>query len=90
MGVFTRSYFGQPGATAITDYNLVFVEILRVSRNNGVRYEVDGTPASGSLEFQYIPGSGTIQFDPDNPFLGATVGRPNRFSLERVQVKYRI
>jgi hypothetical protein len=88
MAVYSKTYYGSPGGTFITDAELAFVKIIEVARNELTYYPVEGTP--GSLQFKYDSSAGRIHFDPLNPFVGPEPpGRPNRFNLERIHVKYK-
>lgn len=87
MSIKTKTYFCTPGQTSITDYQLAFVTVLRVTREGFVYSE--GEPSS--LKFSYDHNAGKIQFDPANPFYNpGGVGRPNRYQLERITVKYKV
>lgn len=58
------------------------ITILHVTRSGITLYETTGTP--GNLEFQYVSGTGTINFDPANP------GNPAAPDLEPVSIEYKI
>lgn len=91
MSIQSKTYFGTPGQTSITDYQLAFVTVLRVTRSTRTYSKVDGTPAAASLQFSYDHNAGKIQFDPANPFYGpGGIGRPDRYQLERITVKYKV
>lgn len=64
------------GETSVSDPLLTAagVEILHVHREDaGSGQQVTGTPASGTRQFRFTAGTGTIDFDPDNPFNGGEI-----------------
>lgn len=88
MAVYSRTYYGMPGQTSIVDPTLAFVTILKVARNDSVHRKVETAPAS--LQFKYTNSTGQIDFDANNPFVGSSIGRPNRFEMEKIFVKWRV
>jgi|GEM_PF-4980721 len=88
MAVYTNNYLGLPGLDYVQDAGLAFATILKVTREGKVHKKVDGTP--GSLEFRYTSSGGKIEFNPNNPFRGPTIGRPNAQELEKISIKYKV
>lgn len=85
-----KYYLGEMGLTTITDPDLAYVNILRVTKDGQVHTAIEGTPATGALDFGYEPGLGKVLFDPANPFPGSPTGRPNRAFMSKITVKYEI
>jgi hypothetical protein len=88
MAVYSRTYYGIPGQTSIIDPTLAFVNILKVARNDSVHRKVDSAP--GNLQFKHNVSTGQVDFDANNPFTGSSIGRPNRFEMEKIFVKWRV
>lgn len=89
MTSHTKTYYGTPGATFISDPALAYVFVRLVSRSTRVAEELDGIPPQGSSGYYYEASSGTVYFDPLNPFYGTGVpGRINRNNLEKIIISY--
>lgn len=88
MAVYSRTYYGVPGQTYIIDPLLSFVNILKVAVDDTVYKKVSGTPSG--IQFKYDVSGGRIDFDANNPFGGVTMGRPNRFAMNKILVKWKI
>lgn len=88
--VKTKTYHGTPGETMILDSDLAFVNIIRVTRSGKVHSKIDYDAVFNSgLVFKHSPYVGGIEFNPDNPFNGPLMGRPNRALMEKVTVIYK-
>lgn len=55
-----------PGATSISLARLSNTVVYGVDRSGIGQFKVDGTP--GNQQFQYVAATGTLNFDPANPF----------------------
>lgn len=90
MSVVTQYYFGMPGNTTITDPQLTNVHIICVTRNGTTYYKTSGSPTN--VQFSYDASSGTISFDPTQPFIERPrLGLENKLKLrDKISVKYKI
>lgn len=93
MRVYSKSYVGAPGAWQVTDPLLSNVTILHVARN-GTSHVETGNEEAGSLQFIYSSFSGSITFDPNNPFADIILyGEEGGFHVsdfEKIFVKWRV
>lgn len=89
MSVKTKYYIGTPNGTWITDSELAYVTILKVTRS-GTVFTKTGAESAESLRFIYSPSIGRIYFSADNPFGGFSGGRPQINLLEKVSVKFKV
>lgn len=90
MPVYSRTYWGSPGAWQVTDPLLANVTILHVARS-GVTHVATGNEEASSLQFIYSSFSGTITFDQDIPFADFVPPDGNDINtLEKVFVKWKV
>jgi hypothetical protein len=80
-----KYYYGLPGQKYFIDPELIYTEIHCITRS-GIVYKQQ-IVAPGNMEFVFFSPSGKVLFR--DAFLGATVGRIDRNTLERISVKYK-
>lgn len=67
MTLETKYYYGVPGTTWLADPTLIFVQVIRLTRQ-GLGYNmVEATP--GNREFTHDQATGVLTFSDDEPFL---------------------
>lgn len=89
MSVHVKYYIPTTPVNTVSDPDLAYVNVLRVTRDGLVYTKTDSIPAEGSMNFQHDASIGEIIFDPANPFI-IPYGRPNLKLLTKVTVKYEI
>lgn len=85
--VRSQTYLGPPGAVGMVIPELANVRILHVERE-GIGHEViSSIPATGQAAVWYVPSSGRLIFDVNNPFNTPGAGAPTDIEqLEKIYV----
>lgn len=89
MPVYSRTYYGFPGRTYITDPLLSNVTLLHVARQGVSQWQTFNETISDN-QYIYSSFSGTISFKPDVPFLLGTGLYPIYRNMERILVIWKV